>query len=224
MNGAERKLADAIAELANDRPFVVAISGLPGSGKTTLAGKLTQQFAQRAIQVSEDDFCLASTPERKKFLQQALETNDMQRLQYLAAPTNAADNPFANPLSWYDWSAISQCLKTLKSGRLFIRHNGWDQQTGLCNREIRYTPIPNQPLLCFIDSNYPLEYRDLIDAIVVIDVSPELAAQRQASRDAHRSDKTYLAYKNIIDEFYCQPYLQRVRSQAYFLLQPQGQE
>ncbi len=214
----EDHLVRRIQAQAEGRPFVVAIGGLSGSGKTTLARRLTQRFAPRAVHVSEDDFCVASTDLRKSYLQDALRNHDLARLRELAAPLRREDNPYANPLSWYDWAALSACLRALKRDESVERKDCWNQTTGANDRVVRYAPLQTVPALVFIDSNYPLQYRDQVDFLVVLDLAPQQASERQRQRDAHRSDPSYLAYKEIVDELYCRPYFASVRAQADWVL------
>lgn len=211
-------LMEQIASIPTGQSCVICISGLSGSGKTTLAKRLTSIFAPRAVQVSEDDFVIASTKERKAFLTDALAINDMSRLRYLANPSDKKDNPFANPLSWYDWTLLRACLVALTSGQGFSKQGGWDQKTGECDRYIQYFPPKDAGVLCLVDSNYPLEFREHIDILVMLEVSPKIAQERQAMRDQHRSDHAYLAYKKMVDEIYCMPYMERVKEQANYII------
>lgn len=216
----EDDLVARLAALSKERPQVVALCGLPGAGKTTLAEKLAVRFAGRALRVSEDDFCCVPTAQRKSFLLKALAENDLDALRALAKPANPKDNPYANPLSWYDWAALRTCLKTLKAGKPFERSNGWDQKTGRCDRPVLYTQPKNPPPLLLFDTNYPLECKELVDVIVLLDADRNLAETRQMHRDSHRSEETYFAYKKIIDEYYCLPYTEKIRFVADMIIEP----
>lgn len=213
-------LLDTIAALQERRIYIVCLCGRPGSGKTTLARQLVQAFSAKSLHISEDDFCHVPTAKRKSYLEQALKSGDLARLQALTDPTDAADNPYANPLSWYDWPGLRRCLETLRAGKKYERHNAWDQKTGACDRHVVYVPGDQRPYFCFLDANYPLDYRALIDLLVWIDVSPEEAHRRSIARDSHRSDPAYFAYKAMNAEKYGHPYAAQVQQQADFLLQP----
>lgn len=215
----EKLLADRIAALPQDKSYVIALCGLPGSGKSTLADKLANYFLPRALRVSEDDFCVVPTERRKKYLATALAENNMEKLRALAVPTRTADNPYANPLTWYDWQEFGRCLQQLKSGIAFDRAGCWNQQTGACDRHVHYVPPSRESCLYFVDTNYPFEVENWIDMIVLVDASKQLAAKGQAQRDSHRSDTAYLAYKQIVGELYCAPYTEKVRGRADFVIQ-----
>ena len=218
LNINEDQLITNLASLKLEAPCVAAIAGLSGSGKTTLAAKLKNHFAPHAVMVSLDDFINVPTEIRKNFLRAALETTDRERLRYLAAPAVAADNPYAHPASKYDWAAVEECLATLKSGRSFARENCWDQKTGKCDRSVVYHAPGKQPFYIFFDTCDPLKNRNQCDVLVVLDVNPETAHQRRASRQAHLYDDAYLVYKQMISDIYRRPEMAKARAQADFVV------
>lgn len=208
-----RKLVPCLGQA--DKICVVAISGMPGAGKTTLACKLKAYFGDTALHLSEDDFLAVPTVQRKAYLQAALEQGDEARLRRLVAPEDPKLNPYADPLSWYDWPALRACLATLKRGQSYERFGAWDQETGRCDRHVVYGPLSLYPAFVFIDSNYPLEYEACWDRLVYLALDPFHAEARQKKRDGHRSDAAYLAYKNLVDSYYTRPYQDRVRAKAH---------
>lgn len=218
LNASEKQLIAHIGAFPLDKPYFIAVSGLPGSGKTTLVEKLTAYFSERALRVSEDDFCTVPTKTRKGYLIKALDERDLKRLRYLASPEKASDNPYANPLSWYDWNDFQKCLQTLKRGKPFEKQGGWNQKTGECDRLVQLTPPPHHSPLYFIDTNYPFEVGTYIDLFVFVEASLELAAKGQAARDSHRSNEIYLTYKQMLDTLYCVPYSEKVRRRADFVI------
>lgn len=214
---AARFFFQSLARQAGPYPQVVAISGLPGAGKTTLARQGAAFFGARAVHVSEDDFLAVPTARRKSFLQKALDAGDLQALQALVRPDDPAENPYADPESWYDGPALRACLSSLKKGQRYEREGAWDQQTGLCNRRVVYQPPAGDGFI-LIDANFPLAYQACLDRLVYLSVTADSALQRQAARDSHRSEALYLAYKDMIDISYTRPYQILVRGHAQNIL------
>lgn len=202
-------LVQKIKEIRADKPFVIGVTGLSGSGKTTLAKYLLNIFQEFSVHVSEDYFCVISTSVRKSFLCNALENQDFNRLRYLAKPIEISDNPYANPISWYDWQSLILCLNTLKEGGSYKMDTAWNQKTGELDTKIFISTKGIINPIIIVDTNYPLQYRNKIDLLVYLDIDPNLASSRQKSRDSHRSDNVYFAYKKMVENIYCIPYARR---------------
>jgi uridine kinase len=207
-------LADLIESRATNDSIVVGICGLSGSGKTTLANTLAERFPDRAIVVSLDDFCVVPTPERKRYLDQALKEGNRERLAYLAAPTDRKDNPYADPVSWYDWRAAAETIMALRAGKIIERDTAWNQTTGLCDKHIVYEPPAMNGSIYIVECIYLFEppLASQIDISIMIDADPEAAAFNERKRDEHRSEDSYLEYKKVISEQYCIPYLEKHKS------------
>lgn len=205
------ELIENIRALSIDKAAAVGICGLPGAGKTTLSRQLASQF-QGAEVMSADDFISVSTKQKRKFLARALQEKDWSQLEYLARPTNRVDNPYADPCSWYDWSAMGECLRQIKAGHIAENHNAWNQQSGEVDQVVCYRPL-QAGQVCFVDSIYLFEpaLTNLLDYKIMIELAPELAAERQTQRDAHRLDQLYQEYKNLVTGLYCKPYLDQYR-------------
>jgi uridine kinase len=206
--------------------LVVGISGLSGSGKSTLAKKLAARFPDRSCVLNVDDFCTVPTRHRKSYLQAAIAAQDIKRLEYLAEPDNPAENPYASPLSWYDWTAAAEVIERLRAGHSTERIGAWNQSTGECDRIVSYAPPETLNALYLVDCIYlfepPLDRQ--IDFHVMIDVDPAAAALREDGRDSHRSDSMYLYYKKIVSRIYCRPYLEKYRHRMNVVLQEVPQE
>lgn len=216
MSNDMKSLVENIQGIISKQSAIIGVCGLPGSGKTTLSQHLATCFDNATV-VNSDNFCVLPTKVRKSFLSQALEAGDEARLRYLACPTHPSDNPYANPISWYDWQALAECLEKLKKGQSVTRPNAWNQQTGECDKTTLYQPFTS---ICIVDTIYLFEpaLSGLIDYKVMIELEPELATSRERQRDAHRSDFQYLTYKKIVTEFYCQPYLEKYRKDMDFVM------
>jgi uridine kinase len=216
---ATQLLIDRIHPLLGDKTITVVISGLPASGKTTLAEELANSFGANAVRVSEDDFGNVPSEVRKEYLREAINAGHMDRLVYLADPLDPRDNPYAPPISRYDWIDLRKCLHELVAGRSYRRDNCWNQKNGKLDKSTTYVAPPRPRGVIFIDSNCPLQFRDQIDLLVLIEIDPSIAAARRAERDAFRTDPGYRAYKQMVDRLHYQPYVGRIREQANFIIQ-----
>ncbi len=209
-----------VASIPADETSVIGICGLPGSGKTTLASRLAQIFHGRACIINVDDFCIVPTDVRRRFLAAALSAGDQKRLAYLSNPERPEDNPYANPVTWYDWSAAADVVKRLRNGESVERLHAWNQKTGKCDKSVVYRPPHGSPNLYFVDCIYLFEepLANEIDYRIMIDIDAAEASRREFTRDSHRSDRTYLEYKQLVSRTYCVPYLQKHRSEMNFLV------
>lgn len=215
-----KELEISLATLYAQKSGVIGVCGLPGAGKSTLVKRLSDIFDGRALAINLDDFCIAETPVRKGYLNDALKTQDMGRLRSLAKPANPQDNPYADPVSWYDWNAAADMLQNLKSGQAVLRRNAWNQKTGLCDTDITYAPPKTVHPLFLVDCVYLFEspLRQKIDTFVMIEETQEVSHGRETARDAHRNDPLYAQYKKIVTEFYCVPYLAMRRQEMNFIV------
>jgi uridine kinase len=213
-------LIENIKARAKDKVFAIGICGLSWSGKSTMANKLSACFPEQAAVINVDDFCTVPTKIRKSFLESALSAGDIEQLAYLAKHARSDDNPYADPISWYDWEAAADVIKKLRNRESVDRSNAWNQLTGECDKTIIYRPPALRNAVYFVDCIYLFEQplSNQIDYMVLIDLDPAQAANREALRDRHRSDTTYLNYKKIVSELYCAPYLKKHRHQMDFIL------
>ncbi len=213
-------LESALLSAFHEKSGVIGVCGLPGSGKSTLVNRLSDIFGERALAINLDDFCIAETPVRKAVLHDALETGDRARLRYLAKPNDPKDNPYANPVTWYDWHAAAETLQKLKQGQAVNRKGAWNQKTGLCDKDMAYeSPKAAHPLF-LVDCVYLFEapLRQEIDTFILIEETPEVSHHRETSRDAHRNDPIYAEYKKYVTELYCVPYLAARRQEMHFVV------
>ena len=190
----EQQFIKTIEKNYVDKSTFIGICGLSGSGKTTLAQKLCSTFPERSLAIRLDDFCVVPTVKRKSYLQKAIEQSDIEQFQYLANPSKKEDNPFANPIGWYDWKAISQAMSDLKQGKAVLRNNAFNQITGECDLTVTYKPPKNTYPLYFLDCIYlhEPEVTPYLDAIALLKVSKEVADARKTKRDQHRNTGAYI--------------------------------
>jgi uridine kinase len=203
-----------------NRSGVIGICGLPGSGKTTLARELERYFLERALVIGIDDFCEVPTLRRKSYLKDALDTKNKEKLKYLTNPEKISENPYANPLSWYDWNAIEETLSQLRLGKTVMRKNCWDQQTGACDQDKIYQPKNHPHSIIIIEGIYLFENNlpHQIDVTAMLQLPEDLAEQQERTRDQHRNDALYLYYKALINKLYCVPYLEKYKENMDYII------
>ncbi len=216
----EQQFIETIKENYIAKSAFIGICGLSGSGKTTLAQKLCNTFPERSLAINLDDFCIATTRKRKSYLNKALSQENINQLTYLANPSRKEDNPFANPVSWYDWQAIANTLSDLKQDKKVIRHNTWNQATGECDLTITYKPPKHEYPLYFIDCIYLYEpeITSYLDKVVLLNTSKKEAYARKTKRDQHRNNGLYIDYKKLTTELYCIPYLNKYKNQMDYII------
>ncbi len=213
-------LESSLIRIFADKGGVIGVCGLPGSGKSTLVARLSKAFPSRSLSINLDDFCIAPTPVRKWYLSAALEKEDRDALRALAQPEDSKLNPYADPLTWYDWQQASLTLRRLKEGKAVVRENAWDQTTGLCNKTVQYSPPSGKNPIYIVDCVYLFEnvLRPEIDVHVEIDMTAEESFRREKARDSHRNSESYAAYKKMVTDIYCVPYLKKYRDKMDFIV------
>lgn len=194
-------IASAIEVFSNTRTLsVISISGFGGSGKSTLCCALSAHFAERAFHFECDLFAKYGTVERRARIANALESGDL-----------ACIEREENPKNWYGWDDIAKTLEGLRQNGAHTFANGWNQVTGDKDK-VAYFKRPNHDhAIILVDCIYLLHTPviDWFDLSIFVDTSLETTFARSEARDQHRSDPSYLAYKQGLTRKYDVPYFEK---------------
>lgn len=154
--------------LTDKHPFVIAIAGGTGSGKTYLARKLHEVALNQTVSISHDNYYRdrKDVPEEKR-----------KEINY--------DEPSA-----LDNKAFLEHLKQLKAGQT-IDMPQYDFNTHTRKRDtVRVHSAPIiivEGILILTDP----EIRKLFDLIVFVDVKPDIRLARRLQRDVGERDRNY---------------------------------
>jgi len=149
-------------------PFVIAIAGGTGSGKTYIAKKLHEVAPDRTVSISQDNYYRdrSDVPEEKRI-----------EINY--------DEPSA-----IDNKLFLEHLKKLRSGEP-IDMPQYDFSSHTRKREtLRVYPAPViivEGILILVDS----DIRKLFDLSVFVDVKPDIRLARRLERDTDERDRTW---------------------------------
>jgi len=153
---------------AQKQPFVIAIAGGTGSGKTYIARKLHEVAPEQTVSISHDNYYR----DRKD-----VPMDQRKELNY--------DEPAA-----LDNKSFLEHLKKLKAGEA-IDMPQYDFATHTRNRDtVRVHSAPIiivEGILILTDP----EIRQLFDLTIFVDVKPDVRLARRLQRDVGERDRTY---------------------------------
>ena len=154
-------IANAIDELSESQSLLrVGVSGLGGSGKSTLCRRLSEHFSGRAFHFECDLFAKYGTVERRRRIADALESGDPITIEQEE-----------NPKNWYGWDDIEKTLEGLRRKGSYVFAHGWNQQTGEKDKEAVFQLPNNEHPILLVDCIYLLHdpVRNWFDLSVFVD-------------------------------------------------------
>lgn len=166
------RIAYAICELPQDRPLRVAVNGRIASGKTTLAGELTDAIranGRPVLHVGVDRF------------------HNPRAVRHRQGRTSAR----GYYEDAYDLDSLATLLLSPLSEAAKGKHHKWAIRTASFDLEAdKPIDMPHETVtadcIIIVDGSFLLltRLRDLWDYAVFLDVDPEIAKERGAHRDA----------------------------------------
>ncbi|MGH7851330.1 MAG: hypothetical protein ACREOP_13615 [Thermodesulfobacteriota bacterium] len=179
-------------------PYIIAIDGTIGSGKSYLGGKLTESLSPDALLMTMDLFvCIPRSEWDSKIEEGNIRLRD-----------------------WYDIGKVKETLRSVRSDKAFDVQGLYDNETGnMCNRVTidaggyRYFILEG---LFSLDD----EFDGLVDLGIFVDTPGGVALARAESRDEssrHLDPQGWLEKKEIYYDGYL-PYIDEHRMKADLIL------
>lgn len=192
---------EAVTELlAQGGVRTLGVCGLGGIGKSTICRSTAEQYSSDLILVETDWYLALPSSVRKTAILDALQRQNTEEVER-----------WSDPSSWYDWTSfVSDIDRLRRKGELQL-HSAWRQSTGEKDLRIDLRVRNLQSALILVDGIYLLHppIRALLDRVIVIEDIAENARKRAKTRDAHRAEGEYLAFKAALAESFDVPYFQK---------------
>ncbi|HSC35159.1 MAG TPA: hypothetical protein VLG45_07780 [Thermodesulfobacteriota bacterium] len=192
------EIAREIRARAKTFPYIIAIDGTIGSGKSYLGGVLKDALSPGALLITMDLF--VSVP-RSEWNRKIEEGNIHLR-------------------GWYDIGKVKETLLSIRSNKIFDASGFYDVETGnLCKRitidTVKYGYFILEGLFSLDD-----ELDGLVDLGIFVDTSVDVALARAQSRDEskrHLDPHGWLEKKEIYYDGYL-PYIDKHRKKADLII------
>ena len=191
-------LAQKIKALADQKPdLLVGISGLGGSGKTTLCRDLIKILGNQAERFNCDLFSQYGLKERNKRIETARQSKTDETLE--------AEE---NPKNWYDWHQIGAALKALKVSPSYVYDNGWNNETGEIDQKIILTRPDHAHSIMLVDCIYLLHspVRNWFDLTIHVQCPFDVITKRGRVRAVNSGNPDFFEGRHLLIEKYDLPY------------------
>lgn len=191
---------------------IVFICGLGGTGKSTFADKLKENFSIECKIIRLDWYLKYSTSDRKSRIKKAFESGDKILIK-----------EEENPLNWNDFEKLKRdLLKLQQESRLEIK-SVWNQQTGEKDLDIRIK-LEQQRGLIICEGIYLLhpEIISVAKFVIFLKITEDEAIRRMKQRDSHRSSEEYLVFKAKLQKEYDMPYFKKYEHNADVIIKQIG--
>jgi len=186
---------------------VVFVCGLGGAGKTEFCRRYARTPGLEGPILHLDWYLKYPSRERRRRMAEAVASEDPARI-----------DAEENSLNWQDWPLTIAAIRAMrKTGKLHVE-NGWIQATGEKTFTGDIEAGENDVIWCDLVSLLHPEVASLADVVILLEVSPDTTDKRGNTRDQHRNDPEYLAYKAAIRRKYDTPYFRRYRTAADLII------
>lgn len=194
------ELVEEIRDKAAAYPYVLALDGTIGSGKSYEADKLHEALGDDSLLMSMDLFVRV----KRSDWDERLEKGHIHLRQ------------------WYDIEKVRETLGLIKEKKKFKVTGLYNLTNGEMDREMEIDASGCKYFILegLFSSDYQLS--ELIDLIIFINVPTEVALDRAESRDhaaRNLSHRGWVEKKKIFFEGYL-PYLEEHKEKADFMLDP----
>ena len=194
------ELVEEIRNKATSYPYVIALDGTIGSGKSYDAEKLHEALGDNSLLMSMDLFVLVKRSE----WDERLEKGHIHLRQ------------------WYDIDKVMETLGKIKDKKKFNVSGLYNLANGEMDQDMEIDASNCKYFI--LEGLFSCDYKlaDLIDLIVFINVPTEVALGRAESRDhaaRNLSHRGWVEKKKIFFDGYL-PYLEEHKEKADFMLDP----
>ncbi len=193
------ELVETILSKEKKHPYILAMEGMIGSGKSYEAEKLTELLERKSLLLSTDLFVTVPRSEWARRLgEDGLDLKD-----------------------WYDLPKIKDTLESIKNEESFKVRGLYNLSNGKFDDELEIEAGGCEYMILegLFSCNEYLD--DKVDLKIFIDVSPETALQRAHERDEsvrHLDHNGWLQKKDIFYNHYL-PYLEAHKERADIVLE-----
>ena len=178
-----------IVKKSDKIPFIIAVEGIIGSGKSDVANKLKEHFGKGAIVLATDLFITVNRNEWKKRVR---EGNIVLR-------------------DWYDLEKIRETLEKIKRKERFIISGLYDLSNGQFTKKIDFDATKCNVLLLEGLFAFDEKLKGLVDFKLFLDIPETIAIKRAEERDKtvrNQTHEQWLLKKTIYHDNYL-PYLEK---------------
>ncbi len=193
-----KEIQQKITELQkqNDKPTVVVIEGIIGSGKSYLASQIIKSFPEKTILLTMDLFFnIIRSKWKDKF-----------------------ENNKESLLNWYDQQKALGVLNRIIQRKKFIEKNCYNLNNGELDKDLNID-ASSCKLIIFEGLLSSIILRNQFDLGILVDAPEHVALTRAEQRDKterNMDEQKWQFKKAILHDMYI-PYMDRIRQSASFV-------